>query len=74
MTTTTASALLLGICRPTSPARWQAGYSHVHAVEAHRGVDELDGGPELALCGAVVAVSSARWDPGAAGACPACTG
>ena len=63
---------LVGICLPTSPARWQAGCTHVHAVETHRGADELDGGPELAVCGAVVAVSSTPWEPAAPDACPDC--
>ncbi|SDH11612.1 hypothetical protein [Klenkia brasiliensis] len=71
---TTTTSLLAGICPATAPARWQAGCTHVHAVETHRGADELDGGPELAVCGAVVAVGSAPWDPSAADACPACGG
>ncbi|SDP41397.1 hypothetical protein SAMN05660199_03847 [Klenkia soli] len=63
--TTTTTTLLTGLCRPTTCAT-------VHAVEAHRSSDELDGGPELALCGAVVSVADTPWTPTAPGACPAC--
>jgi hypothetical protein len=76
MTTTTSPVLLVGLCRPTWPARWQPvdGCALVHAVEVHRSGEELDGEPELACCGAVVSVSTAAWDPAAPDACPACVG
>jgi hypothetical protein len=62
--TTATSTHLAGTCRATGTTR--------HAVETHRPADELDGAPELALCGAVVRVSSTPWDGGADDACPAC--
>jgi len=45
----------------------------VHAVALHRRVDELSGEPELAVCGAIVAVQGGRWPAEATAAtCPEC--
>ena len=44
----------------------------VHAVALHRRVDELSGEPELAVCGAIVAVSAARFPAEADAPCPEC--
>lgn len=74
---------LIGVCRTTWPARWSAGDGCrlAHAVEAYRSSEELAGEPELAVCGAVVAVTASPWVPaglqaglpaGAEEPCPVC--
>ncbi len=62
--TTATSTHLAGTCRATGAT--------VHAVETHRPVEELDGAPELAVCGALVRVGTAPWDAAGADSCPAC--
>jgi hypothetical protein len=66
--------VLAGVCRSTWPARWRRADPRPlrHAVEVHRSPEELDDEPELALCGAVVAVTGLHWTELDPDRCPEC--
>ncbi|MFQ1000562.1 hypothetical protein [Modestobacter sp. SSW1-42] len=66
--------IVVGVCRATWPARWRRDQPHPlrHAVEAHRCTEELEGEPELALCGAFVAVTGLTWTTNDPDRCPEC--
>ena len=67
--------VVVGVCRATWPARWRRDQPHPlhHAVEAHRCAEELEGEPELALCGAFVAVTGLAWTTNDTDRCPRAT-
>lgn len=71
----TSARYLCASARPTWGGRLSAGRTGgaVHAVESHRSPDELTGEPEIAVCGAIVAVGEHRWPgPAAEVACTEC--
>ena len=72
--TAPACPVVVGVCRATWPARWRRDQPRPlhHAVEAHRCAEELEGEPELALCGAFVAVTGLAWTTADANRCAAC--
>ncbi|QXG75278.1 hypothetical protein KUM42_15760 [Modestobacter sp. L9-4] len=72
--TLAACPVVVGVCRATWPARWRRDQPRPlhHAVEVHRCAEELDGEPELALCGAFVAVTGLAWTTADTDRCPAC--
>ena len=69
-----ACPVVVGVCRATWPARWRRDQPRPlhHAVEAHRCAAELEGEPELALCGAFVAVTGPAWTTADTARCPEC--
>ena len=71
---TSPCPVVIGVCRATWPARWRRDQPRPlhHAVEAHRCAEELEGEPELALCGACVAVTGLAWTTNDTDRCPAC--
>ena len=46
--------------------------AHVHAVEWRRSEEEPSGTPELAVCGAIVAVRAGSFPDAAGPTCPDC--
>ena len=78
LATLPAAATATYLCaqaRPTWRGRLcsESAAGLVHAVALHRRVDELSGEPELAVCGAIVAVQGGRWPAEAAATpCPEC--
>ncbi|MEU2348407.1 hypothetical protein [Modestobacter sp. NPDC049651] len=63
-----------GQARPAWPRRLcpEPAVGQVHAVEWHRSEEEPAGEPELAVCGAIVAVRAGSFPDPAGPACPEC--